>query len=317
MVENIAVGRFERWLPPEGIELLKSKPEWWQDLLACRFRVGDSTQPLLLAIRGGYMNAYVEGQSILKIGFKTVGKNTRISGNIHHKYVLPNASGQKYLEFDGLSVGGNAYEGTQTLDTWVQRARTFVRREQNGVRVSEKEGVAVIVANNPNVIDVEMGQNATGDRIDIVALEQAGQAVRIVFYEAKLFKNSALRADDLKPKVLAQLERYRTWINSEGRKDEIREAYRNTCQLLMALNATRDANLAVEPDPLIRLAAAPDTRLEVDDNPRLIIFGYAPSALNSYWTRHEAALREHGVRLLMSAEPRDIVLPRNAAASDL
>jgi hypothetical protein len=63
------MGQFQRQLSEEGMSLLEQRPPWWQHLLAYRYKdkYKDERRPLLLAIRNGYLNAYLEGQSVLKV----------------------------------------------------------------------------------------------------------------------------------------------------------------------------------------------------------------------------------------------------------
>ena len=53
---------FCRRFPEAGLQALEANPGWWTDLLAYRFRdFYGQEQPLVLAVRDGYLNAYVEG----------------------------------------------------------------------------------------------------------------------------------------------------------------------------------------------------------------------------------------------------------------
>jgi hypothetical protein len=301
------MSRFNRQLPEEGLRLLETKPCWWQHLLAYRYDVKGKPQPLLLAIRDGYLNAYLEGQSVLKVGFKLCNGAAQLNGKVHEKYVYPNAKGQKALTFDGSKIDGQPYIGKSTFDGWAKRAREYVHRKNSERDLTEKESVAVIAGNNPCVIDVEMGLKRTADRIDIVALERGDKAIKIVFYEAKHFDNSELRADNLCPKVLTQLKRYEDWISAPGRIEEIIDAYRRTCSLLIRLNDTRELEGRPVVDPLIKEAAEPDSNLKVDPNPRLIIFQYRPN--DTYWKRHEHTLRQPRAKLIMAPDPEGVSLP--------
>ena len=335
------MSKFNRSLPEEGLKLLEAKPCWWQHLLAYRYDAKGKPQPLLLAIRDGYLNAYLEGQSVLKIGFKKDRNGTwQLNSRVHEKFVYPNAKGQKLLAFDGSKIDGEPYMGKSTFDGWAKKAKEHVHRENSNLDLTEMEGIAIIVGNNPCVIDVEMGLSRIADRfdsakrkadrIDIVALERGDKAIRIVFYEAKLFRNPELRADNLRPKVLAQLKRYEDWISAPGRVGEIIEAYRHTCRLLIRLNDTREPEDRPVVDPLIKEAAEPSSNLQVDPNPRLIIFRYAAVASDgsqtahdsqakghdggnkpndAYWGRHEYALRQPRAKLIMAPDPEGVNLP--------
>jgi hypothetical protein len=263
------MGQFQRQLSEEGMSLLEQRPPWWQHLLAYRYKdkYKDERRPLLLAIRNGYLNAYLEGQSVLKVGFKSPpGRPTTINAEMHRKYVDPNAKGQELVRFDGSFFDGKRpYGGKDTFDGWAKRARKYVRRENCRLKHTEKEGIAIIAEKNPCVIDVEMGQNETGDRIDIVALERENEVIKIVFYEVKLFGNKQLRARNGQPEVLEQLDRYKEWVSS--RVVEITEAYRGACKLLIRLNCMREQAGRPVIDALIKEAAEDCSKLRVDKNP--------------------------------------------------
>jgi hypothetical protein len=313
MVGGLTVSKFDRKLSEAGLAYLETRPAWWQDLLEHRFTdIGGREQPLFLAIRNGYLNAYVEGQSVLKVGFELRTPSTALLGTIHHKYVVGGADGQLYLKFDGSKLGGKPYLGRSSLNEWARQAKTYA--------TSEKQGVAAIAGRNAHVIDVEMGLPAaaigaekrpSAPRMDIVALETDGKGIKIVFYEAKLFRNPELRADDLKPRVLNQLQRYEDWINSDHRADEVVNAYRRACGILIRLNATRSEATGRPVHPLVVEAAKEGSDLRVDRRPRLIIFGYKPEQRDAYWKRHECALRSAGIdggRLIMAPHPEDVSL---------
>lgn len=316
--------KFDRFISVAGMELLGSRPEWWKEILSFRYRYGEGReQPLYLAIRNGYLNAYVEGQSILKIAFDETVRPARLSGEVHHKYVHEGAEGQVYLKFDGdhyFDKSGEAVldsAGT-TLASRVERARKHTG--------AEKRGVAVIVGRHPQVIDVEMGLPAndsaspdvrpTAPRMDIVALEEDGAGARIVFYEAKLFRNSDLRADNLRPRVLMQLQRYVDWMDSPGRAEEVVSAYRRACAIHVQVHAMREPGSVKPIYPLIQQAAIDGSALTVDRHPRLVIFDYPPEARDASWRRHEETLHHAGVRLIMAPRSEDIVLPASATFGD-
>ena len=288
---------------------LKERPAWWRDVLNYRFRdVSGAQQPLFLAVRDGYLNAYVEGQSVLKIKFD---KAARLSADIHHKYLDDAAKGRRYKAFNGSTVDGAPYVGRETLNRWVERARCYSGHKNAGATGSEKQGVAVIAGRNAQVIDVEMGLKGTGDRIDMVALERNGDAITIVFYEAKLFGNPAMRARDFQPKVLGQIGRYTKWLVGEGREEQVKQAYRRTCKLLVELRSMQDA---VPLHDLVRLASEEGSNLHVDPEPRLIAFGYEENKINAYWAQHDKVLRRagiDGVRLIMQPRCEDVKLPES------
>ncbi|MDF2372377.1 MAG: hypothetical protein P1V21_16460 [Rhizobiaceae bacterium] len=195
---------FRRRLPDGVLDyLVQSKPGWWQDLLEARYLDDNNVkQPLFIAIRDGYFNAYVEGQSVLKVSVDARrSKTIRLNAKIHRKYVLGRDAGDGYFSFDGENVFDKStreviehYKGAETLERWILAASNYSK--------GEKKGVAAIACNHRNIIDVEMALPANENpkngkkvapRMDIVALERVENSkIQIAFYEAKLFRNKAL-----------------------------------------------------------------------------------------------------------------------------
>ena len=284
---------FGRHFSQSDIAALEKRPAWWQDILAARFEdKNKQKRPLMLAVRNGYLNAYAEGQSILKIEFKGApGPERVLCGSIHHKYVIKETVGQKYLCFDGQTAGEVNYDRLSMLEKWIETSKEFTK--------PEKEGVAIITDNNPNVIDVEMALPGHRSRIDMVALERHGSAIRIAFYEAKCFSNSSLVSNE-KPEVFKQIRKYNDWLVAAGREQLLVASYRRTCQVLLALREMQEQT----PDPLIVEAAEEGSNLVIDHNPRLVIFGYNPSSLHANWqTMHKPKLENHGLRVSVSSWP--------------
>ncbi|WP_262269571.1 hypothetical protein [Microvirga yunnanensis] len=309
------VNAFQRKLPDGALEYLGTMPSWWQDVLAYRYKDRQgASQPLLIALRDGYLNVYAEGQSVLKVGFDTRRHgNVRVRCRIHHKYVPESNSRSVYLDFDGLRITQGrgrdviqTYAGPETLHGWVEAARTH-----SG---DEKKGVAIIANRHLNVIDVEMALPAdepvkpdgrkVANRMDIVALEPEGEGARIVFYEAKLFSNPQLRAEDLSPPVLRQLGTYRDYVSQPVRHQQILAAYRNACAVLDAISRMR----GTEPSPLVRRVAEGGP-ISLDVEPRLIIFGKQEQRIRSQaaWDKHKQILHENCI-IIHSENPEEIRL---------
>jgi hypothetical protein len=105
------------------------------------------------------------------------------------------------------------YGGVAEVHRWFSNANKYVRQE--------KRFVDLIVARNPNTIDLEMAlpayslvrEERIAPRMDLVALEPAGNGWQIVFWEAKLVDDgrARCRGDDVSPKVIAQLGQYTSW----------------------------------------------------------------------------------------------------------
>lgn len=318
--------KFGRNLPEAWMNVLRGlsaskQPNWWRDLLEFRFvDVSGSVQPLFLAVRDGYLNAYVEGQSVMKIGFDSRQNPPCLRAKIHHKYLYDGVEGQVLKTFDGSSVDGLPYKGAASLQEWVKRAQTFARLKAKDSRRSEKQCVAVIAGRNAEVIDLEMALPGTegdfamrnyADRIDIVALEPSGEKARIAFYEVKLFSNPDLLANNLRPKVLVQLARYEAWLAASGREAQVINAYHETCKRLAELRRMQGQAYISD---LIYWASESEENIEFVPELRLIIVGYDQDQPMNNWHRHEAALEKAGIagtRLIMAPRAEGVLLPRS------
>jgi hypothetical protein len=191
---------FKRYLSDELLGALnkladpEAPPNWWQEVL--------DSKDLHLAVRGGYLNAYAQGQSVFKIGPGLDNGNPVVS--INYKYLLePSlAPGKEYIRFNGKSflvkpgdVICTNYEPGHTLPRLIAAASRYAEEE--------KKGVHVIAGKNPTVVDLEIAFTPTGEalehsralRIDLAALHPDGEdKAKLVFYEAKRAGDSRLRA---------------------------------------------------------------------------------------------------------------------------
>ena len=202
----------------------------------------------------------------------------KLQARIHNKYVRGNDSGgQAYITIASGEVLDRTtghpipYAG---LDKWISNANKHVGHE--------KGFVDLLVAHNPNVIDLEMGLPAyapaknRAPRMDLVALEPAGGWWQIVFWEAKLADDgrARCRGSDAPDVVDKQLTPYSQWLADEDRKNCVVRAYQETCRLLVGLHdlARRVCPGIREPGAGIRaVAAAEAPPLGIDCQPRLVI----------------------------------------------
>lgn len=293
---------FKRGLPQGALEHLEKNCGWWRDVVSYTYeeRGTGIRRPLLFALRDGYFNLYAEGQSVLKVGFDARRNgDLRVSCKLHRKYVEEQAQGQGYLDFDGKVVTQRRerrhvanYDGPATLERWVKAARHYSGKE--------KMGAAVIANEHPEVIDVEMAlpandpaslkEKKVANRMDIVALERHGEGVRLAFYEAKLFSNGELRSKTFQPRVLGrQLENYRTYVSAPDRRQEVLAAYENACSIAVKV----DSMFGRQTHSLVQ-AVAKGARLDLDPQPRLVIFDYGDNQIGdgTAWHPHEQVLRK-------------------------
>lgn len=234
---------------------------------------------LRLAIRNGYVNLYRGGQSVAKVDF---GRSGRLQARIHNKYVDGDkGSGQAYVAltsagFPDRQTGRlREYDSLAVLRGWVSNANRYIGKE--------KRFVDLVVARNPNTVDLEMALPAysldpkgrKAPRMDLVALEPVGDRWQIVFWEAKLVDDPRARCrGTVSPKVVEQLSQYTKWLGHADHRELVASQYQNACRLLVAF---REVAKRVNPDieelgPGLIAAAAPDAPpLLVDDAPRLLI----------------------------------------------
>ena len=232
------------------------------------------------------MNFYSKGQSIAKISFGRGGASMKI----HEKYVKKGSNGgQRYIEFiddtecdpDGRSI---EWPGSRALQSWIDNSRKY-----SG---PEKCRIDAVVAASPKVIDLEMGLPALSGRksalrMDMVALEGTPEDIRVVFWEAKMIGDKRLRSRYGKPEVFKQIEKYRTYLSADSRRQKVITAYRECCKIICDLHemAGRVRNVGTL-DPLIRAAAKTDSNLSVDLTPKLVIFDDVKKRDEAAWQKH-------------------------------
>lgn len=275
---------------------------WWKDLLALwgPSGTGKAERPLRLAVRDNYLNFYLRGQSVARVAFDG---QSRPYVDVHVKYAFERAEEQAYarLTANGIihpKTGHSApYAGASTLLEWMARAA--------GWETAEKAEVERVVADNPRVIDLEMGLPAHGDqktalRMDLIALEPTNAKTRIVFWEAKRVADGRLKAKDGNvPEVMGQIDAYRSYLADEGHRQAVIDAYSKTCSLLSDFAVwAADGRKQIALDPMLLSAASAPESLDLDTTPRLVIFGTEDQLAASAWRGHQAKLVEKGVPVL-------------------
>ena len=285
---------FNRRLPLTALEVvgdLLSKESWMRDFLA-QWAPSGSAGGLRLAIRNGSVNLYSCGQSIGKVSFGQGGRTPTLK--VHEKYVRRSATGQRYLRIgvaEGLDADGDRckWGGPQMLETWIANSECY--------RGDEKRCIDALLAVSPKVIDLEMGLPAFGGRkgaprMDMVALEESNGGVRIVFWEAKMIRDSRIRSKTT-PEVFKQLDSYEAYLADAGRRDRVVEAYRENCRLLGALRDMVAVSRKVASlDPLVLEAATLGSRVEIERKPRLVVFDDGCKRREEAWQGHLKKLRE-------------------------
>src|SRR5215208_1111734 len=112
--EESVVGEFNRYLSAQLEAKLadlarQEEPNWWKQVV--------THSHLRLAVRAGYLNAYVAGQSVFKIGAERgfgLDRDERPLVRLHYKYLLKPRLDQarQYVSFDGSTFR----HGLQDID---------------------------------------------------------------------------------------------------------------------------------------------------------------------------------------------------------
>jgi hypothetical protein len=265
----------------EVLQRLAAEPgdNWWKDVLACK--------ELLLAVRGGYLNAYVKGQSVFKIGSESqrgIDANGRPQISIHYKYLIEPEleDGSPYISFNGEIF---SIDPTKIVRTSYQPGVTLRRLVKTAARFSgaEKAGVHRIVANEPRVVDLEIaftrsgdaGEKSTAPRMDLaVLIPGKSNEARLVFCEAKCADNVELwklekgpSSEEPRIAVVSQIAKYEKFIRDNDAA--IIKAYACVCKTLIDLSEQR----GTRPDPLIE-DVAKGAPLTIHPNVFLLIYDF-------------------------------------------
>lgn len=271
----------------EALKQLAAGESWWREVLA--------DPNLIIAIRDEYLNVYWQGQSLFHVTYES----GTVLAKTHPKYLL-DPELEKLVPFDGeqFTLAAAASPLAQTWEAGVTLGK--MKRAAGLYAGREKKGVHELVRWNPAVLDVEItlrrpdAQDDERDlpRIDIAALERDRDAVRLVFWEAKLFSNKELRARGSgRPRVLKQIEDYRKILAQKH--CAVLASYRRVARNLADIAAMRpgitvlnDLTKRVAEKPLLlTMAEPPDVGL--------VIFGYDDDQKKgAIWEYHKAKLRE-------------------------
>lgn len=324
--ENSSIDAFGRTLGPAFEKRLARLTEqrWWHDLLEMWRPAGCDSEDfgLRLAIRNGTMNFYRLGQSVAKVGFAR-GNSPYLK--VHAAYITGKEdTGSHYARLSNSAItckskdlGRLTYDGPRTLKEWIKASERH--------RGDEKTFVDTLMRWNPEIIDLEMGlpgfrlnesDSKVSPRMDLVAIENRDGQNTVVFWEAKMMANGELRCEgDGLPKVGTQLSNYREWMKSETRIEQVADAYRENCRILVAIHSrAREINSTIpELGQLVRSVAERGMPPAIDQCPRLVVC--APTR-TANWERHGHAekLRKAGiqVKLVQKDVGSNYVLAGNA-----
>jgi hypothetical protein len=273
---------------------------WWSDVLA--------DPKLVIAVRKERLNVYWFGQSLFDV--RRDPKSGTVRAETHPKYLLDPALGGRVSlvgrEFDLSQVSGGGlmrnYEGLHTLE--------YLKRNADRFGSDEKRGVQTIVHANPDVLDLEIGlphlrtsgAQTPSDRIDIAALEEQGDALRLMFWEAKPYANRELWPNGAgHVPVLKQIARYRERL--EAHRDDLLASYRRVAESLVAIARMSGGKRKVG-ELVKKLAAGAPLILGDPVDVGLVVFGFSPpEAAEDKWVQHESLLSNRLKGRLRAAGP--------------
>ena len=291
---------------------------------------------LRVAVRDGYLNLYVGGQSVAKIE-ASASNGVRVS--LHRKYVhgirkppnhqIANQAESKNLSQSAMvTLRGDALRplnAAASVERWIETAATY-----SG---DEKLFVETLVGANANVIDLEMAlpgddrlpnenRKKVAPRMDLVTVVQDthGKA-RLNFWEAKCAVNAELRAEaeiDIPAKtgahVAQQLHKYVEWMGLVGREDEVAAAFREAGSVLLKLAEIFGKDLESPACQSWRLLAA--GMPSVERRPGIVIANYdpKPGQYGSGDRNHERAKSFSKHRTRLEKIPTTVVEVASTAA---
>ncbi|WP_354114790.1 hypothetical protein [Bradyrhizobium sp. LA7.1] len=288
---------------------------WWKEVL--------ESKDLLLAVRNGYLNAYVKGQSVFKIAFGkggSDGSQPRLA--IHYKYLVKPELEKKdpYVSFDGKAfdlkpadIVNTDYESKLTLPQLIRTAARFAGPEKSGVhKIARKE---------PKVVDLEIAFTKAGEngdlsapRMDIAVLVpgESGGA-ELVFCEAKCADNPELWSREKLPKgakapvsplystaVIAQIKKYEQFIQAEENQKSLIDAYLSVCKNLVEIGAQSRARRV---DDLVGQVVEGKLKLSIHPHVYLLIYDFGEDEKKGRIKKKRQELSDQGVRSIAKGDP--------------
>ncbi len=310
-----AVATFARALTQGFIERLKAETQaetggWWRDVLR--------DENLAIALRGNSLDVYWLGARLFHVAFA----EGTLSVSTHEKYLLnPALKDPVFLKagsFDITMLKDRGFFGTyregETLKDLKKAAGLYTD--------VEKSGCHEIFVRNSSVIDCEIAfPRSDAGRVDIAALEAYGDDVRLVFWEAKKFKNKELRSIKGPPPVYWQIRRYSDYVAAH--QTSILNSYTEVTKNLVALHDMRSQRKE-PPSALLRAVAAGTKRLVIGDTPKvgLLIFNYDVAQRDATdWVEYFQARRDIDdtsdmFDIIATGDPKNLRLPTKGAAKN-
>lgn len=297
----------------------KTDDNWWKEVL--------ESKDLLLAVRSGYLNAYVKGQSVFKIAFGKGSSGSEPRLAIHYKYLVKPDLEKKdpYVSFNGSKfdiepedIINTEYESKLTLPQLIKTAARFAGPEKSGVhKIARKE---------PRVVDLEVAFTKAGEngdlsapRMDIAVLvpTESGGA-ELVFCEAKCADNPELWGLEKLPKgakslppqerstaVIAQIRKYEQFIQAKENEQSLIDAYVRVCKNLGDIS---DQSPARQVDDLVRQVGDGKLKLSIHRHVYLLVYDFGQDEKDGRIKRKRLQLEEAGVKIIAKGKPEDFQL---------
>ncbi len=285
---------FKRGLKDEFVEALNREYEkdggWWKKIV--------DDPELFIGIREDYLNIYFNGSSLLKL--KHTGGH--LVGETHFKYLL------KDLRRDGpnnyIKSENGRFEHFNSTGFYSDIGKDLedIKKTSELFQDDEKKGVHQITIDNANVIDTEIAFPGSGKRVDFAALREEKNKLKLVFYEAKVFSSSEIRAGVGKPQVIDQLEKYEKILSE--RAEGIRKSYSRVATTFLDLAGCGRRSALFQ--------QAKEGSFEVCPEVRLVIFNFngaqreAANASGGLFARLKDILGKN--RVLTKGDPRKFVV---------
>jgi hypothetical protein len=305
----------------EGLKKLaaSSTDYWWREVL--------ESEHLLLAVRNGYLNAYVKGQSVFKIGFGKDSDGSKPRLAIHYKYLVKPEleTRDPYVSFDGTKfeiepkdIINTEYKSKLTLPELIKTAARFAG--------PEKIGVHKIAGKEPKVVDLEIAFTKAGEngdlsapRMDIAVLvpTESGGA-ELVFCEAKcadnpelwnrekLLKGAKAPAIPLQSRaVIAQIKKYEQFLQAKENEQSLIDAYVRVCRNLVEISSQ---NRARRVDDLVEQVAERKRKLSIHRHVYLLIYDFGQDEKKGRIKTMRQDLEKAGVRTIAKGSTSDFEL---------
>jgi len=295
---------------------------WWKEVL--------ESKHLLLAVRNGYLNAYVKGQSVFKIGFGKGGRGSEPRLAIHYKYLVKPEleTRDPYVSFNGTKfeiepkdIINTEYESKLTLPQLITTAARFAG--------PEKSGVHKIASKEPKLVDLEIAFTKAGEngdvsapRMDIAVLipGKPGKA-ELVFCEAKCADNPELWNLERLPKgqkgpppadrplaVIAQIKKYEQFIQASENQVSLIASYVSVCRNLVELSRQSPARPV---DDLVRQVAEGKVELSIHRHVYLLIYDFDEDQKKGRIEQKRQQLSKAGVRTIAKGRAGDFLLAKD------